>query len=722
MHKSLLRHSLLAVAIAAGSAHAASFDRIASFPVSKNLPQGGDMAQETSAEIITASDDGQTIIYSDSPRGGVGFINLADPYSPQADGFVDLGGEPTSVVALADQVFAGVNTSESYVKPSGYLATLSLSSRTVTGRCELGGQPDSVAISKDGRFVAVAIENERDEDLNDGVIPQQPAGYVVLLPTQDGKVDCAAQNRVDLTGLADIAPSDPEPEFVAFNEANELVVTLQENNHLVIIDVENNRVINDFPAGTVDLTQIDTKKDGALLFTDSQSDRLREPDAVKWLDNDRFVIANEGDYEGGARGFTIFHKDGRMLFEAGSSFEHQVVMTGHYPEKRSGKKGSEPEGLEVARFNGETYIFVMSERGSVIGVYRDTGAEPEFVQMLPSGIAPESAIAIPSRNLLVTANEKDLIEDGGVRAHVMVYRLGDEAPNYPQIVSGRDQDGLPIGWGALSGLAADPTKPSQLYAVNDSFYKMQPTIFSVDASTQPARITKALRVTRNGQPAEKLDLEGIAVDPKGGFWLASEGRTDREIPHAIYHVDTNGEIDRTIDFPAELLKHEKRFGAEGITLIGNRLWLAIQREWKDDPAQSVKLVSYDLNSGEWGAVHYPTEKPEAGWVGLSEISAYGDSVYIIERDNQIGDAAKIKRLYKVAVSELKPAPLGGKLPTVRKQQVRDFIPDLKAANGYVVDKIEGFTVDANGIGYAVTDNDGVDDSSGETYFFSTGKM
>ena len=213
--------------------------------------------------------------------------------------------------------------------------------------------------------------------------------------------------------------------------------------------------------------------------------------------------------------------------------------------------------------------------------------------------------------------------------------------------------------------------------------------------------------------------EAIAL---GGFWLASEGRTDREIPHAIYHVDTNGEIDRTIDFPAELLKHEKRFGAEGITLIGNRLWLAIQREWKDDPAQSVKLVSYDLNSGEWGAVHYPTEKPEAGWVGLSEISAYGDSVYIIERDNQIGDAAKIKRLYKVAVSELKPAPLGGKLPTVRKQQVRDFIPDLKAANGYVVDKIEGFTVDANGIGYAVTDNDGVDDSSGETYFFSTGKM
>ena len=40
----------------------------------------------------------------------------------------------------------------------------------------------------------------------------------------------------------------------------------------------------------------------------------------------------------------------------------------------------------------------------------------------------------------------------------------------------------------------------------------------------------------------------------------------------------------------------------------------------------------------------------------------------------------------------------------------------------MVDKIEGFTIDAAGMGYAVTDNDGVDDSSGETLFFAVGKM
>ncbi|MBC7312578.1 MAG: alkaline phosphatase, partial [Rhizobium sp.] len=67
---------------------------------------------------------------------------------------------------------------------------------------------------------------------------------------------------------------------------------------------------------------------------------------------------------------------------------------------------------------------------------------------------------------------------------------------------------------------------------------------------------------------------------------------------------------------------------------------------------------------------------------------------------------------------LKPAKIGGELPLVKKEEAHDFLPDLKAAtNGYVLDKLEGFTFDAEGKAFAVTDNDGVDDSSGETLFF-----
>ncbi|WP_277205877.1 esterase-like activity of phytase family protein [Vibrio misgurnus] len=708
----------VALPSAANSNPINSFNRVASFAVANNMPLNQDAKQTTSAEIITATPDGNTLIYSDSPLGGIGFVDIKDPAAPQAAGFLSLNGEPTSVSAFGQWVVAGVNTSSSYTQPSGYLAVIASASRKIVAQCDLGGQPDSVAVSKDGRYIAVAIENERDEDLNDGAMPQMPAGFVVILSTdQQGKPDCNTLQRVELTGLAEIAGDDPEPEFVDFNDNHQIAVTLQENNHIVIIDAPTGKVVNHFSAGAVDLSQVDTQRDGALQFDSTIKAALREPDAVKWLDNERLVIANEGDYQGGARGFTIFNKNGTVLFESGAELEHHAIRVGHYPEKRSNKKGIEPEGLEVATFNGQQYIFVLAERASLVGVYKDTGGKPEFVQVLPSGIAPESAIAIPKRQLLATANEADLGKDGGARSHIMIYQLSDKPAHYPQIVSANDAQGVPIGWGALSGLASDAQQAGKLYAVNDSFYAAQPSIFTIDATKQPAVIERAITVKRDGKVAKHLDLEGITSDGNGGFWLASEGNLDKKVPHALYRVDANGEITQTVAFPAQLLAEQTRFGAEGITLVGDTLWVAIQRPWQNDDKALTKLLAYNTKTEQWSAVHYPLEKTAQGWVGLSEITYFNDALYLVERDNQVAEQAKIKRLYKVALADVKPAPLGSKLPIVTKQLAYDFLPDLKAGNGYVLDKIEGFAIDASGQGYAVTDNDGVDDSSGETMFF-----
>lgn len=710
----------------AAAADGKAFNRIASWPVSQNLPEGADPSSETSAEIIAASDDGMTIVYSDSPLKVIGFVDITDPAAPKGTGTVDVGGEPTSVAVHANAVLAAVNTSESYTAPSGKLLSISLSDRTIGVTCDLGGQPDSIAISPDGSLIAVAIENERDEDLDDGKLPQLPAGNLTLYKATDGVPSCDDKTVVDLTGLAEVAPSDPEPEFVAFNSDGHVAVTLQENNHIAIVDGATGTVVAHFSAGTVDLEGVDTKEDGAITPTGSLSAVKREPDAVKWLGNDRLVTANEGDYEGGSRGFTIFATDGSVLYESGASFEQEVIRAGHYPDERSENKGAEPEGLEVGTFEGADYIFVLSERGSAVGVYRDTGEAPEFSQLLPSGIGPESAVAVGARNLLVTANEADLSGDGGPRAHIMVYALKEGAPQYPQIVSVDGEDGQPIGWGALSGLAADPISPGLLYAVSDSFYAGAPTIFTIDASQAPARITEHVVVNDDGNAAQKLDLEGITTDGEGGFWLASEGRTDRDIPHRLLKVNAAGTIESQIDLPQELLQHEKRFGAEGIVAVGQgdtlALWIAMQREWEDDPDGEVKILTYWPQSSRWEGVRYPLDKGDKGWVGLSEIAFHNDTLYVIERDNQIGDDAKIKRLYKIEMEGVEPMPLGGDLPLVKKTLVHDFLPDLKSLNGFVVDKIEGFTIDADGNAFAVTDNDGVDDSSGETLFLRLGKL
>jgi hypothetical protein len=713
--------SALAIAAALPAAAEMTFNRVSSFATPLNMAEGEDKARPSSAEIITASEDGMTLVYTDSPLGVVGLVDITDPTSPKPLGNIEMGGEPTTAHILGGKVFAAVNTSESFTNPSGKLVTVDLASRSVVAECDLGGQPDSVAVAPDGSFLAVAIENERDEDVNDGAIPQVPAGFVVKVPVADGTADCGNLVKIDVAGLADVGGDDPEPEFVDINAAGEIVVTLQENNHIVVIGADGT-VASHFSAGAVDLEGIDTKRDGVLDFSGAKQGVLREPDGAKWLDNDHFAVANEGDYEGGSRSWTIFRKDGTVVFESGASLERAIVEIGHYPEHRSGSKGVELESVEIATFGETPMAFVASERGSIIGVYDLTDpAQPVLKQMLPSGVSPEGMVAIPQRNLFATANEVDLREDGLAPAHVMIYALAEGPAAYPMITSAGSE--RPIGWGALSGLTADAEVPGRLFAVSDSVYGGAATIFTIDATQTPARIVDALTVTRNGDAAQKLDLEGIAPDGEGGFWLASEGRSDRLIPHAIYRVDAEGQITDEIALPEELLSQETRFGFEGITRVGDVLWMAVQREWKDDPKGMVKLVAYDTANETWGAVHYPLDAPaDDAWMGLSEITAHGDWIYIVERDNQIADRAATKKLYRVPASAMQAAPLGGPLPVVTKELVRDLLPDLAALNGYAVDKIEGFAIDSANTGFVVTDNDGVDDSSGETLFWSVGTL
>lgn len=713
----MLTSALALVAATPALAQEMNFNRVASFPVALNTPE----AEVTSAEIIAASGDGMTLIYSDSPAGVIGFIDITDPANPVAAGTFALpNGEPTAVSALGQTVFVAENTRESFTNPSGVLHAIDIASRAVIASCDLGGQPDSTAVAPDGSFITVAIENERDEDAGDGRVPQMPAGYLVIQPLgAGGTMDCAAQIRVDLTGLADIAPEDPEPEFVDVNANGDIAVTLQENNHIVVVSAAG-EVLSHFSAGSVSLEGVDTGEEGALVFTGTLTDIPREPDALQWIDADHMVVANEGDMDGGSRGFTVFRRDGTEVYEAGASFEHAIVQIGHYPEERSRNKGVEPEGMEVASFGGVPMMFILAERASVIGVYdMSNPAAPALAQLLPSGISPEGAIAIPSRNLIATANEFDGREDGAAPAHVMIYEYQQAPAVYPHLTSA-GMDEL-TGWGAISGqvMAEDGT----IYAISDSFYGMQPTIFHIDVSESPARIVDAIRVTREGQPAQLMDMEGIALDGEGGFWVASEGRSDRIIPHAIYHIGADGAIEDTIALPDALLAVETRFGFEGITRVGEMLYMAVQRPWRDDPANHAKVLGYNLETEEWSVIHYPLTEPATGWVGLSEIVAHGDHVYFVERDNQIAGAAVTKLITRVPLSAMDGMVALGETPAVLETEtVVDLIPYLTSTGGYVLDKVEGLAIAADGTMWVSTDNDGVDDHSGETMWFAIPPM
>jgi hypothetical protein len=724
---------LTAVVLLPAVAHAQearTFNRIATIESVRMLPADRDRAKRSIAEIVTATGDGATLIYVDGEQNGLGFVDIADPSAPKPAGFLPLKGELTSVAVRGARAYTVVDTSPNKREPTGYAAVVDIASRREVMRCELGGQPDSTVVSRDGRFLVVAIENERDERLNKGEIPQLPPGNLTIVPLSDAGLDCAGMRRVDLTGLAAVAPEDPEPEFVDVNSRGEAVVTLQENNHIVIIDLANARVINHFTAGTVTLDKIDARRDGVIRPNQRLENVVREPDAVKWLDDDRFVTANEGDYRNGSRGFSIFRRDGSVEWDSGNFLEHLAISLGHYPELRSGNRGNEPEGVEVATFGKERLIFIGSERASLVTVWRDEGPgrAPTFLQALPAGAGPEGLVAIPSRDLLVAASEADNPETG-LRSTLTIYRRGEGPATYPTIRSENGADGAPLPWGALSGFAADPKVAGRLFAVTDSFYS-EAQILTVDANQTPARIVSGITVTRDGKPAPDLDIEGVAIRSGGGFWLASEGNPERKqgpLPDRLLAVSAAGVIEAEYVLPEAIAKHAVRFGFEGVTATGSGadevVWLAVQREWKDDPKGLTKILRFKPATQEWGVYRYPLGETSAGWMGLSEITAVGsDEFIVIERNNQWGDLA-IKRLYRFSVAGVAPAaPGAANIPVVKKTLFRDVAPDLAKPRGIVLEKLESFAIDSEGEMYAVTDNDGVQGVSGETQFLRLGRM
>lgn len=164
-----------------------------------------------------------------------------------------------------------------------------------------------------------------------------PPGFVVVFDTKNGDPTMWLKTNVAVTGLPGVRePQDPEPEYVSINRDNIAAVTLQENNAIVLIDLATKTVTDSFSAGSVTLTNVDVLEEG-IIKQEATITKLREPDGVAWADDDHFIIANEGDWEGGSRGFTVFHKSGTVVYESGSELEHIAAAIGHYPEERSGK-------------------------------------------------------------------------------------------------------------------------------------------------------------------------------------------------------------------------------------------------------------------------------------------------------------------------------------------------------------------------------------------------
>jgi hypothetical protein len=131
----------------------------------------------------------------------------------------------------------------------------------------------------------------------------------------------------------------------------------------------------------------------------------------------------------------------------------------------------------------------------------------------------------------------------------------------------------------------------------------------------------------NDNGTVNLDVQGLALDQSGQFWVASEGAgtlvngvsnpADQpfESPNLVARVAKDGTIEEVILLPLELTKNQLRFGFEGVAVARNFIYVAFQREWiaAGDPANRVRIrtTATNKNGGSFTILSMFRRRPMA---------------------------------------------------------------------------------------------------------------
>jgi len=323
----------------------------ASAPAAAAFAMTAHLAIDGIAEIVAATPDGLTLVYTSADAGAIGLVDLTDPAAPKVLKKVDVRrdgiGEPTSVAITPDGRFAvvAVRLGDDVANANpGVLRVYDLSDRNAVTHVKdvtVGIGPDSIALVGSGATLraVVAIEDEETLANGDASIPGVRAGRIDVVGLQDLPGYGGTSTGLQSLGLVAAAtaaglpyPADPQPEFVSVRAGTSTaVVSLQENNGFAIVDLSDAKTpklvgVHGSGAATR-AASADLKKDAEIAFTDTFTGR-READAVAWITDTVFATANEGDTTVGAdgvlpdtRGFSLLDRTGAVVFDSGASTE-----------------------------------------------------------------------------------------------------------------------------------------------------------------------------------------------------------------------------------------------------------------------------------------------------------------------------------------------------------------------------------------------------------------
>ena len=178
-----------------------------------------------------------------------------------------------------------------------------------------------------------------------------------------------------------------------------------------------------------------------------------------------------------------------------------------------------------------------------------------------------------------------------------------------------------------------------------------------------------------------------------------------------------------IPLPADVAANVTSNGFEGVAVTGagagEQVWVAVQRELKGDPKGTVRIGRYSVADKTLGVAGLPARRRTRRRLDRPVRAGPGRQRHV--RGDRARQPARPEGHGQEGLHLRRAGHARHRaLPTVTKTLAVDLLPALQADNGWAQDKVEGLTIAGNGQVYAVTDNDGVEDATGETVFMRLG--
>ncbi|MEG0549342.1 MAG: choice-of-anchor I family protein, partial [Coprobacillus sp.] len=395
-------------------------------------------------------------------------IDLLDGYDIDIKSMVNVSGfvygDMTSVAVSRDGKTLAVAIQAEATNDNGRVALLNCNkdgTLTLKKIVEVGVQPDMVVFTKDDKQILTANEGEPRDGYNGAVDPKGSIS-VINTTTQEvknldfTKFDSQRDELVDkgIVLKKNTLPStDFEPEYIAVSDTK-AYITLQEANAIAILDLETLTIENINSVGFEDYSKtsidIDKKDEKYNPKTYSSLRGIRMPDAISvyTVNNvDYLITANEGD----SRDWNGYLNEIEVNFGKGKS-----SPSGQITSDNSGLTG------KVIFFDTNDYDGLNKDNDYLFGGRSSTMFKVEnqsLQEVFTTGNDFESKTANYLKEYFNCSNDNNTIDD----------RSGKKGPEAEGVTIGQIEDKTFafIGLERIGGVMVyEITNPEQLTFVN----------------------------------------------------------------------------------------------------------------------------------------------------------------------------------------------------------------------------------------------------------------